>query len=238
MPLMTPASSTCLRLTALDQLRPPSFAFDAAIFDFDGTLADSCRVWREVDRDFFEARGLTHTPEYGEKLAVLGFEDGARFAIETYGLADTVQEVCDEWNALGRARYAHDVQMFPHALDYVRALKDASIPCAIATTNDPQVIAAMEPHVPLGGLFDARVHGCEVPHHTKEHPDIFLEAAARLGVDPARCVVFEDHLAAIRTAQGVGMACAGHVNGLADQPVDEIAAQAGVLIGDWVQLLA
>lgn len=79
---MRPMPSPNPQRTALDQLRPSSFAFDAAIFDFDGTLADSCRVWREVDRDFFEARGLTYTPEYGERLAVLGFEDGARFTIE------------------------------------------------------------------------------------------------------------------------------------------------------------
>ena len=95
----------------------------------------------------------------------------------------------------------------------------------------------MEPRVPMAGLFDTRVHGCEVAHHTKEHPDIFLEAACRLGVEPHECVVFEDHLTAIRTAQAAGMACAGHVNGQATQPTDEILAQAGVIIKSWSELL-
>ena len=72
-----PAQRVCL-----DQLRPSSFAFRAAIFDFDGTLADSCDVWAQVDRDFFAARGLAYSPEYAETLALLGFEEGARYTVE------------------------------------------------------------------------------------------------------------------------------------------------------------
>lgn len=222
---------------SLDQLRPASFAFRAAIFDFDGTLADSCDVWAQVDRDFFAARGLAYSPEYAETLALLGFEDGARYTVEAYGLAESPQEICDEWNRMGREHYTHDVQMFPDALEYVRALKQRGILTAIATTNDPQVVSSMEPRVPMAGLFDTRVHGCEVARHTKEHPDIFLEAAHRLGVEPHECVVFEDHLTAIRTAQAAGMACAGHVNGQATQPTGEIQAQAGVIITSWGDLL-
>lgn len=240
---MTPASPVCPMApsrpchTTLSQLRPSSFAFRAAIFDFDGTLADSCDVWAQVDRDFFDARGLAYSPEYAETLALLGFEDGARYTVEAYGLAESPQEICDEWNRMGREHYTHDVQMFPDALEYVRALKRQGILTAIATTNDPQVVSSMEPRVPMAGLFDTRVHGCEVAHHTKEHPDIFLEAARRLGVEPHECVVFEDHLMAIRTAQAAGMACAGHVNGQATQPTDEIQAQAGVIIKSWSELL-
>ena len=119
----------------------------------------------------------------------------------------------------------------------MRDLKQRGILTAIATTNDPQVVSSMEPRVPMAGLFDTRVHGCEVAHHTKEHPDIFLEAARRLGVEPHECAVFEDHLTAIRTAQAAGMACAGHVNGQATQPTGEIQAQAGVIIKSWSELL-
>ena len=194
-------------------------------------------MWAQVDRDFFAARGLAYSPEYAETLALLGFEDGARYTVEAYGLAESPQEICDEWNRMGREHYTHDVQMFPDALEYVRALKQQGILTAIATTNDPQVVSSMEPRVPMAGLFDTRVHGCEVAHHTKEHPDIFLEAARRLGVEPHECVVFEDHLTAIRTAQAAGMACAGHVNGQATQPTDEIQAQAGVIITSWGELL-
>ena len=134
-----PAQRVCL-----DQLRPASFAFRAAIFDFDGTLADSCDVWAQVDRDFFAARGLAYSPEYAETLALLGFEDGARYTVEAYGLAESPQEICDEWNRMGREHYTHDVQMFPDALEYVRALKQQGILTAIATTNDPQVVSSME----------------------------------------------------------------------------------------------
>lgn len=221
----------------LDEVRPAGFAFEAAIFDFDGTLADSCGVWEQVDRDFFAARGLACTPEYAARMAALGFEDGARYTRESFGLADSVQDICDEWNRMGRVHYARDVQMFPGVLDYVRALKARGVPVAIATTNDPQVLAAMEPRVPLSETFGVRVHGCEVPRHSKEHPDIFLEAARRLGVDPAGCVVFEDSLTAIRTAQAAGMRCVGHASGSPSQPLGEICAQTGFVVDSWGALL-
>lgn len=225
------------QFVTIDQLRPDSFAFCAALFDFDGTLADSCGVWEQVDREFFAARGLAYTPEYAARLSVLGFEDGARYTRQAYGLAESEQDICDEWNRMGRAHYACDVEMFPGALDYVRALKAHGVPVAIATTNDPKVLAAMEPRVPLSELFAVRVHGCEVPHHSKEHPDIFLEAARRLGVDARGSVVFEDHLSAIRTAQAAGMRCVGHRSGSAVQPAEEIREQTGLLLDSWRDLL-
>ena len=59
---------------------------DAIIFDFDGTLADSMWVWDGVDRQFLAKRNIPFKDEYTEMIAVLGFEAGADYTIELFGL--------------------------------------------------------------------------------------------------------------------------------------------------------
>lgn len=207
--------------------------FKAAIFDFDGTVADSLGVWRRVDEIFFAKRGLTYASDYAEKLSILGFEDGARYTIDTYGLTDTVQQICDEWNSLGRELYRTDVVLRPGAENYIRLLLRAGVRIGLATTNAPEVLEAMEHRVPLGDLFETRVHGCDVPHHSKDHPDLFLTCARKLGVEPEDCVVFEDLLTAIETAKGVGMATVAVLTGAPTQNEDSMRAAADFTLSDW-----
>lgn len=220
-------------------LRPERFlahAARAAIFDFDGTLAASGGVWGRVERTFLERRGIPYDAGFGERLAAMGFEDRALHTIGHYGLDDTVQQVCDEWNALGREFYAAEVQLRPGAATYVRALRAACVPVALATTNDPDVLAAMEPRTHVLELFDARVHGRDVARHTKDHPDIYLEAARRLGVAPHDCLVFEDILPAVGTAHSVGMRVVGVRTNSPRQPWDDIRREADLAIEGWERL--
>ena len=197
------AASPCpprpLRVEDLRPNRLRAAGVEAVILDFDGTLAESSGIWKEVDRIFFERRGLEFGPEYAERLSVLGFEDGARYTIEEYGLTDTVEQICDEWNELGRELYRGRVELRPGVATYLRGLRAAGIPYALATTNAPEVVLALEPRLPIRELFPVRVHGCEVERHTKEDPDIYLEAARRLGMltdEQATAIRAADRLAA------------------------------------------
>ena len=233
MPASTPSPRPPLRL---DDLRPGRFlahAARAAIFDFDGTLAASGGVWGRVERTFLERRGIPHDAGFDERLAAMGFEDRALHTIGHYGLDDTVQQVCDEWNALGRELYATEVRLRPGAEAYVRALRSAGVPVALATTNDPDVLAATEPRTHVLELFDVRVHGRDVAHHTKEHPDIYLEVARRLGVAPRDCLVFEDVLPAVRTARDAGMRAVGVRTDSPRQPWDDIRREADLAVEGW-----
>ena len=122
-------------------LWPPSFG--AAIFDFDGTLAATSALWRRVDEIFFATRGLEFDESASSILATLGFAEGARWCVETYRLRDEVSDIVDEWNRLGAALYETSVELRPGAEAYLRALRGAGVPLALATTNDPHVLGAM-----------------------------------------------------------------------------------------------
>lgn len=214
---------------APEGLWPP--CFEAAIFDFDGTLADTASVWHEVDRTFLGARGLPYDDEYPRMLSVLGFEGGARYTIKRFGLKERPEDICDEWNRMGRALYRTRVRLRPGAERYIRALRGRGVPCALATTNDRDVLDSMQ-HVNVDALFDARVHGRDVAH-PKDHPDIYLEAARQLGVRPESCIVFEDIVPGLLSARRAGMLACGVISHDPVQQVAEIRRAADMVLADW-----
>jgi HAD superfamily hydrolase (TIGR01509 family) len=190
-----------MTIDATPLLWPPTFA--GAIFDFDGTIADTGSLWHDVDETFLGARGISSVPEdYSRMLTILGFEAGARYTIDTFGLKETVEDVCNEWTRMSRALYRTTIHLRPGAEDYIRALKGRGIPTALATTNEPEVLEDME-LVDVPSLFDVRVYGGELGT-TKDKPDIYLTAAERLGVAPQDCIVFEDIAPGLRAAREVG----------------------------------
>ena len=146
----------------------------AAIFDFDGTLADTAYIWHEVDRTFLERRGLPVPTDYGAKVAALGFAKGAQYTIDRFGLNETVEDICDEWNDLGHDLYRREVTLREGAEQYLRSLSELGIPCALATTNDVHVVSSMR-HFDPDELFPDTVkdsdqirtgfliHGCRLP---------------------------------------------------------------------------
>lgn len=217
-----------------EALWPP--AFGAAIFDFDGTLAATEGLWEEVDRIFFGQRGIEYDMLAHQMLATLGFGAGAEWVRQTYGLDEPASDICDEWNRLGHALYETRVELRPGAREYLAALRDAGMPIALATTNDPYVLSAMAPRVDVSELFDAVVCGCEVAHATKDHPDVYLEAARRLGVAPATCMVFEDILPGVRSARSCGMRTCAVRCVDPSQPVEELRHEADLWLDSWTDI--
>lgn len=216
-------------MSASPELWP--FEGRAAIFDFDGTLADTASIWHEVDRIFLKRRNLPYPPGYGAQLAALGFAKGARYTIDLFGLDETVEDICDEWNDLGHDLYRQEVTLRAGAERYVRSLTTMGIPCALATTNDVRVVSSMR-HFNPRELFDACVYGAEVGKG-KDEPDIYVEAARRLGVSPKDCIVFEDIVVGVQSAKRVGMQTCGVYSGDPSQPVRQLHEESDLWIDDW-----
>lgn len=214
-------------------LWPPSFR--AAVFDFDGTLAETWQIWRHVDEIFFSSRGLEFDESASATLATLGFAAGAQWCVERYQLRDAVSDIVDEWNRLGAALYENDVRLRPGAERYLRALRGSGVRLALATTNDPHVLGAMR-HVDVYGLFDEVVCGREVARG-KDHPDIYLEAARRLGATPDECAVFEDILPGTLSAARAGMSTVAVRCEDPRQPERELREAADLWLDGWEGVL-
>ena len=207
------------------------YTAQAAIFDFDGTLADTAHIWNDVDRTFLGRRNLAVPADYPERLAALGFEEGARYTIDRFSLDETVDEIMAEWTELSQEIYQHKVRLRPGVLHYIEALSDAGVPVALATTNLEEVLSQME-HISVKTLFDACVFGPDVARG-KDHPDIYHEAARRLGVEASDCIVFEDNASAARSARESGAICCGVRAQDPHQNVERLREESDLWLDDW-----
>ena len=184
----------------------------AAIFDLDGTLLDSMGVWDQIDAAFLAKRGITVPDDYMETVTAMQFREIARYTIDRFGLDDTEDGLMAEWDRMAHDAYTSVVQPKAHALDCLRYLKATGARLAVATTMPAGLRAPALGHAGMLDLFDAIV-GVDDVGRGKEHPDIYLEAAARVGVPAHAATVFEDLLAGVQSAAGAGM----HVWGVYDE---------------------
>ena len=214
---------------SLDYLWPPKMA--GAIFDFDGTIADTAHIWHDVDLTFMERRGLTYTADYSEQLAALGFAQGAIYTIERYGLDERPEDICQEWTDLSGELYRKEVVLRPGVEEYISALKGEGVKVALATTNLAEVLTTME-HINPDDLFDACVYGPDVKR-SKDFPDIYHEAARRLGLAASDCVVFEDIAVAAGSAKRAGAVVCGVRSSDPRQNVEHLRKASDLWLESW-----
>lgn len=211
--------------------------FTAAIFDLDGTVLDSMGVWRDVDAAFFLARGieLDHA-EYARAVQGMSFREAAVYTVGRFGLDESVESVMAEWMQMTREEYAHHVLLKPGARDYLRMLKRSGVKLAVATANRHELFMPALARGGVAKLFDEVCTCADAGDTGKANGALFALAAARLGVAPGECAVFEDTLEGIVGAKAAGMrAYAVKDVGFMHHP-DEIAALADGVIDDFAEM--
>jgi len=179
---------------------------DAVLWDMDGTLIDSEPYWMAAETELCTAHGVTWTYEDGLSLVGNPLPTSAE-VLQARGLRLTVGQILDYLIARVAAAIADSVPWQPGARELLAELGDAGVPCALVTMSyqalvDPLVAAAP------AGTFAATVSGQEVAHG-KPHPEAYLTAAARLGVDITRCVAVEDSPAGLGSAIASGARVVG-----------------------------
>ena len=104
-----------------------------AIFDLDGTLLDSMRVWEEADAAFLGEWGFETDEMYLREVSQISMEESAVYTIERYGLPLTPEAVMARWQALVQAQYAESVPLKPGAQALLRALHKRGWRLGVAT---------------------------------------------------------------------------------------------------------
>ncbi|MBR3032467.1 MAG: HAD family phosphatase [Clostridiales bacterium] len=213
------------------------FLPQAAIFDMDGTLLDSMWVWRQIDADFLAAHGHLITPDYTDAIKCMGWEEGARYTIDRYGLDQTPQQVIEEWFDMCADYYRTRIDLKPYAREYLSFLHEHGIPMAIATSMEPQHnIDIVLDRFDMRSFFQNITVSTEVSRG-KGFPDIYLLAASRLGVEPEKCAVFEDILGAIRGAKAGAFQTVGIYDTVSEGDWEDIKNEADVAVRSWKDLM-
>lgn len=176
---------------------------EGIIFDIDGTLLDSCLIWTEVDKRFFERRGIDMPSDYGEAIGHLGLDKAAIYTINRFNLNENKEDIIKEWKQGVVELYQNEVILKPHVKEFLLLLKANNIPFCAATANDADCYKSA---LVRNGIYDLFDFILEVNHikDGKDKPTIFYEAAKKLNVEVSKCAVFEDLYMAINTVTQAG----------------------------------
>lgn len=199
----------------------------AVLFDLDGTLIDSEPNYYLADRILLERYGIPFTPE--DKKRYIG---GSNIDMMTdlkrrFSLPESAEELVSIKNGIYLEIAEHNTSMYPEMklfLDDVRTLR---IPTAVASGSSPLIISRLLSSLGIEGSFNTAVSAEDVARG-KPAPDIFLEAARRLGIPPCECLVMEDSQYGVESAHSAGMSCAA-IPYLTEKPLPAVFSLADVL---------
>lgn len=179
---------------------------EAVLFDMDGTLVDSEAIWQVAEAELVTSRGYTLDTSLHASFTGIVTPLVIRTLRQAYGLTESEAALTRELYARLRVNLEH-VTAREGATDLVNHVAQSQIPFALASNSDVDIIEIALKNQPWRELFRYRFSAQQVAH-AKPAPDLFLHAAAQLGVTPARCLVLEDSLTGVQAAVAAGMLCA------------------------------
>jgi HAD superfamily hydrolase (TIGR01509 family) len=189
-------------------LRPVAFSsvgsgFRAVVFDLDGTLLNTEDIFEQAGCQLMARRGLQMTSEI--RHAMLGRRPVEAFtALKSLtGLTDSIEDMMHETKVLFRELAETSVAILPGVTELLTLAEDCGLPRAVATSSPRPWMTWLLTKVNLLDRFHFTLTAEDVTFG-KPHPEIYLSAAARLGVTPAEMLVFEDSETGTRSAAAAG----------------------------------
>ena len=177
----------------------------AVLWDMDGTLVDSEKIWTVALTGLASHLGGELSLAAREAMVGRNMRVSIRLLFDDLALPVDAEAEASAlgWLAARTAQlFAEPVPWRPGAADALAAVRAAGLPCALVT-NTERAITSLALRSLGAGNFEAVVCGDEVAM-PKPAPDVFVRAAALLGVPPARCVAVEDSPTGVASAEAAG----------------------------------
>jgi HAD superfamily hydrolase (TIGR01509 family) len=200
---------------------------EAVFFDQDGVLIDSEGAWDAARRAVIAETGGRWKPEATRAMMGMSAPEWSRYVRDELGVPLEPEEISARVVQRLLAGYQRDLPLMPGAVDAVKRVA-ARWPVGLASSANREVIDTVLQASGLAGTFGTTVAGEEVARG-KPAPDIYLEAARRLGVDPARSAAVEDSSNGLRAAAAAGMLVVAFPNREFPPDPDALALAAVVL---------
>ncbi len=176
---------------------------EAVVFDLDGLLLDSEQLWDEVREELARERGGRWHEGAQRDMMGMSSPEWSRYMHEVIGLPEPPEEIAAEVVRRMMERYREQLPLLPGALEAVERLA-ARWPLGLASSSNRELIDLTLQLSGMDKYFRASVSSEEVARG-KPAPDVYLEAARRLGVPPERCAAIEDSHNGIRSAKAAAM---------------------------------
>lgn len=179
----------------------------AAIFDMDGLLIDTEPIWRRSEIEVFGELGLTLTEEQcmetmGVRVAEVVELWYSRYPWNGPSCREVTQRIYE--SVIGHVK--SEGEPMPGVLDTLKIVRSRGMPCGVASSSSEILIRAVIEKLDIGTYIEV-VCSADNEAEGKPHPAVYLTAARELGIDPGRCVAFEDSPNGVASAKEAGMYC-------------------------------
>jgi HAD superfamily hydrolase (TIGR01509 family) len=176
---------------------------DAVVFDLDGVLLDTEELWNEARRQIAEERGGRWRDDAQRAMMGMSSPEWSEYMHEVIGVPDPPEEISAEVVKRLESLYRERLPLVPGALEAVQRIGDVW-PLAIASSSNRPLIDLFLELTEADDLFRATVSSEEVARG-KPAPDVYLDAARRMGAEPTSCAAIEDSENGIRSAEAAGL---------------------------------
>jgi HAD superfamily hydrolase (TIGR01509 family) len=206
---------------------------EAVVFDLDGVLIDSEQVWDEARREVAQEHQGRWLPSATEAMQGMSSVEWAAYMRQNLGVDMSENRIVGAVVEKLLARYHRHLPLLPGAVEAVQRVGEAW-PLGLASSSNRVVIDEVLDLAGLAGEFEITVSSEEVARG-KPAPDVYLEAARRLGLLPARCAAIEDSTNGIRSALAAEM-CVVAVPNRDYPPASQVLASAAARINSLDEL--
>src|ERR1700676_2342978 len=206
---------------------------EAVIFDLDGVLIDSEQAWASAREQLVRERGGAWRSDAVRAMMGMSSPEWSRYMHEELGVAMAPEQIAREVVRRLERLYREHLPLMPGAHDAVASLANSS-PLALASSADRPIIELVLDLADMRDLFAATVSSEEVARG-KPAPDVYLQAARKVGVEPSRCAAVEDSTNGLRAADAAGMLVIAFPN-RDFPPTPDALRSADIIIGSLGEL--
>lgn len=206
------------------------------LFDLDGTILDSLKIWNDIDLLFFKNHNLIMGEDYHIAIAPLTLEETATYTKNTYKLDIDEEQIMKEWSDLAIKEYAENVNLKKGVKEFLDYLKNKNVHLAIATSCNEEMFKPCLERYGIVSYFE-HFYTSQNLKINKSNTNFFKEILNEYKIEPDQILFFEDSLASMKCAKSLGFNVVAVMDKKWEKLKEEIIASSDNQIEDFSQFI-